>query len=114
MPSLEAIRYPDAIVRRRYLSGDYDDTGCWVRGEATGTPMRGSVQPVELEYLDLPGEGARLVERLKVYVPASSGDLRATGDGAEADQVVYGGKVYTVEESRAWPGHTRALLIRAT
>ena len=114
MPTVAALRYRDTITRRRYDGGDYNDVGRWVRGEATETAMRGSVQPVALEDLDRPGEGARLVGRLRIYVPASSGGLRGAEDGGEADQVVYGGKVYTVEESRTWATHTRAILLRET
>ena len=69
------------------------------------------MQPLALEDSDFVG-GAQLVERLKVYLPASSGDLRAAADDSPADQVVYKGKVYTVEESRTWPRFTRGTLLR--
>ena len=106
------LRYRDAIVRRRYDSGDYNGVGRWVPGVAVETAMRGSVQPVALTDVDRQGEGSRLIERLRVYVPASSGDLRAASDTTQADEVVVAGAVYVVEESRTWPDHTRALLIR--
>lgn len=73
--------------------------------------LRCAVQPLALEDVDFVG-GAQLQERFKVYVPANAGDLRAASDDAEADKVVYRGKVYVVVESRAWPKFTRAMLLR--
>ncbi len=114
LTSLASLRFPDEIVRLRFDAGDYDDTGRWQSGDPVEAPMRASVQPVALEDVDNLGEGARLRQRLRVYVPSSSGELRAAADTAEADRVHVGGKVYTVEESRTWPDHTRAVLIRET
>ena len=113
MATLASVRYRDTIVRLRYPDGAYDGRGRWVRGEAEETELRAAVQPVALEDSDMQ-EGARLVERLRVYVPASSGDLRAAADDTVADRVEHGGEVYTVAMSRTWPGHhTRAVLERA-
>ena len=113
MPTLGVLRYTDAIVRRRYDRGDYNGVGRWVPGEPAAAAMRASVQPVALEDVDRQGEGGQLRERVLVYVPASSGDLRAASDTTQADEVVHAGAVYVVEQSRTWPGsHTRALLIR--
>ena len=105
-------RFPDTITRRRRAPVDYDKYGDRVKAYMVETELRAAVQPIALEDRDLVS-GAQLVERLKVFVPASSGDLRAASDDlGEADKVVYGGKVYTVEESRTWPRFTRATLLR--
>ena len=71
------------------------------------------MQPLALADSDFAG-GAQLVERLKVYVPDSAGNpLAAAFDESLADKVVFGGKTYTVEESRRWRGsHVRATLLR--
>ena len=106
-------RFPDTIVRKRRSPVDYDQYGDRVdNAYMVETELRCSVQPIELEDSDLVS-GAQLRERLKVFVPAGAGDLRTAGDDlAEADQVIYKGKVYVVEESRAWPKFTRATLLR--
>ena len=105
-------RFPDRITRRRRSPVDYDRFGDRVDAYEAETELRAAVQPIALEDSDLVS-GAQLVERLKVFVPASSGDLRAAGDDfAEADQVDYKGKRYVVEESRTWPKFTRATLLR--
>ena len=108
-------RFPDTITRRRRSPVDYDNFGDRVdNAYRVETELKCAVQPLSLEDLDLV-EGSRLVERLKVYVPARSGDLRAAADDlGEADRVVYKGKVYMVEESRTWPKFTRATLLRET
>ena len=107
-------RFPDRITRRRRSPVDYDRFGDRVDAYMVETELRAAVQPIALEDSDLVS-GAQLVERLKVYVPASSGDLRAASDDlGEADQVDYKGRRYTVEESRAWPKFTRATLLRET
>ena len=103
-------RFQNTITRLRSGPGSYVN-GEWVPGTETEVELRAAVQPLALEDADFVG-GAQLQERLKVYLPASSGDLRAAFDDAPADQVVYKGKVYTVEESRTWPKHTRATLLR--
>ena len=103
-------RFPETITRRRSTAGSYVN-GEWVPGGETEAELRAAVQPLVLEDSDFVG-GAQLQERLKVFVPAASGDLRAAADDAPADQVVYKGKVYTVEESRTWPKFTRAMLLR--
>ena len=107
-------RFPDTITRRRRSPVDYDKFGDRVKAYEAETEMRASVQPIALEDSDLVS-GAQLVERLKVYIPASEGDLRAASDDlGEADQVVYRGKLYVVEESRTWPKFTKAMLLRET
>ena len=107
-------RFRDTITRRRRSPVDYDQYGDRVKAYMVETELRCAVQPIALEDRDLVS-GAQLVERLKVYVPTSEGDLRAAGDDlAEADQVQYKGRRYVVEESRTWPRFTRATLIRET
>ena len=104
-------RFRDTITRRRAGIGVYDRYGDFQEGASTDLDMRASVQPIALEDSDLVS-GAQLQERLKVYLPASEGDLRAAFDDRLADQVVYKGKVYVVEESRTWPKFTRATILR--
>ena len=106
-------RFRDTIIRRRRSPVDYDAYGDRVdNAYMVETELKCAVQPLSLEDADLVG-GAQLIERLKCYVPASSGDLRAASDDlGEADQVEYQGKVYVVEESRTWPKFTRATLLR--
>ena len=105
-------RFPDTIIRRRSGAGGYV-SGEWVPDADAETELRASVQPITLEDADIAG-GVQLVERLKVFVPASAGDLRAAADDSSADQVICKGKVYVVEESRTWPKFTRATLLRKT
>ena len=106
-------RFPDTITRRRSGPPFQDDYGRKIEPQVTELEMAASVQPLALEDSDFAG-GAQLVERLKVYVPSSEGDLRAAADDGLADEVVYRGQVYAVEESRTWPKFTRAMLIRAS
>lgn len=106
-------RFPDTITRRRQGEGDYDETGSYVEGAVTETELQASVQPLEIEDIDAVG-GEQLSERLKVYIP-QPGALSAAFDDSRADEVLYGGNEYVVEESRSWPGsHTRATLLRQT
>ena len=106
-------RFPGTITRRRQGVGDRNTAGEYVPGTMTETDFRASVQPLELEDSDIAG-GASLEERLRVYVPVPDA-LMAAFDDREADEVVYDGTTYTVEESRSWPGsHTRATILRAT
>ncbi len=106
-------RFPDTIVRKREGPGSHDGYGEWVPGTVTETELSASVQRLDLEDSDTVG-GARLVERLKVFVPVSSGDLQAAFDDAGADRVVWKGREYVVEESRTWPRFTHATLLRET
>ena len=107
-------RFPDTITRRRRSPVDYDAFGDYVQAYWVEAELRCAVQPIALEDSDLVS-GAQLVERVKVFVPTSEGDLRAASDDlSEADKVVYRGKTYTVEESRTWPKFTRATLLRET
>ena len=111
--SLSFRRFPDTITRRR-SSGPYqDDYGRKIDPQVTELEMACSVQPLALEDSDFAG-GAQLVERLKCYIPSTEGDLQAAVDDGLADEVVYRGEVYAVEESRTWPKYTRAMLIRAS
>ena len=103
-------RFPETIIRRRVGEGSYV-LGQYRPGKPVDTDLRANVQPLALEDSDFVG-GAQVVERIKVYVPASSGNLQAAFETMAADQVLYGGKVYTVEESRTWPRFTRATLLR--
>ena len=103
-------RFPDTITRRRSAPGRFV-LGEWMPGSETEVDLRAAVQPLALEDADFAG-GAQLQERLKVYLPASEGELRAAFDEGEADKVVYRGKLYVVEESRTWPKFTRATLLR--
>ncbi len=108
---LAARRFPDRILRRRAGPG-MRVRGEWVPGPVVETELAASVQPLALEDADISG-GAQLVERIKVYIPESDA-LAAAFDESIADEVVIGAKTYTVEESRSWPTHTRATLVRAT
>ena len=105
--------------------------GSFEPGAVTEAILPASIQPAKLEDLDLP-EGSRYSERLAVFVPVgiervvggfgSTGyvdgalnPLVATFDDAQADEVLYAGLSYTVEESQLWAGsHCRAVLLRET
>ena len=106
-------RFPDAIIRRRTTGSGRNTHGEWVEGTVTETDLAASVQPISLEDDDRP-EGARLRERFRVYVPASSGDLRAAFNDEEPDRVVWKGVEYVVEESETWPKFTKATIFRET
>lgn len=110
--TLAARRFPDTITRRRQGPGDYSEVGQWVPGPITETELRASVQPLDLADNDIEG-GSQLTERLKVYVGEPDA-LVAAFDDREADEVVIGGETFTVIESRSWPTHTRATLLRET
>ena len=111
--TLAARRFPDTIIRRRTAPTTFNMYDEPTPGTVEEVELRASVQPLSTEDLDAV-EGARLVERLKVYVPLP-GALVAAFEDSTADEVVYDGKMYTVEESRSWPGsHTRATILRAT
>ena len=110
--SLSFRRFPETIIRVRTEGDLQDDYGRRIVPATVETEMKASVQPLDLEDSDFQG-GVQLIERLKVYVPASEGDLLAAFDSGLGDEVIYQGKVFKVEESRTWPGFTRAMLIRA-
>ena len=110
---LAARRFPDTITRRRRAPGDRNVFGEWVQGAVTETDLRASVQPLKLEDADVEG-GARLQERLRVYVPGLHALIAAFGD-READRVLVDGAEYVVESSSTWSGnsaHTKAVLLR--
>ena len=110
---LAARRFPDTITRRRRMPGYYhDQTGAYVEGSVEEVDLRASVQPLAIEDSDFVG-GALLVERAKVYVPEPDA-LVAAFDQSVADEVLIGTKTYVVEESRSWPSHTRATVLRET
>ena len=48
------------------------------------------------------------------FVADDTEPLRAAFEDRQADQVVVGGDVFTVEESQSWPNHTEATLLRET
>ena len=127
-------RFPDVVTRLRTSPGVRDNTGETVPGAVAEVDFPASVQPVELIDKDR-SEGVLLTDRLRVYVvpidrlgPAfgsafggafdtapGAGDgplLAAAFDEAVADRVRYDGRLFVVEESQAWSGHTRAVLLR--
>ena len=109
--TLAARRFPHTITRRRTMPGHRDDFGEHVPGTVEETDLRASVQPMSLEDSDLVG-GVQVSHRLSVYVPEPDALSAAFMDDA-ADQVLYGGNQFVVEESQSWPGsHTRAVLLR--
>ena len=104
-------RFPQTITRRRQAPGGRDSFGEFQPGAIVETEMKESVQPLAIEDKDLE-EGARLSEKMKVYLPVQNALVAAFGD-RQADKVLYDGIEYVVEESRSWPGgHTRATLLR--
>ncbi|MCY4498407.1 MAG: hypothetical protein OXC14_14100 [Rhodospirillaceae bacterium] len=113
MRNLSPRRFPDIITRRRQAPGAYNSAGEYVEGAVTETELWASVQPLSAEDVDAV-EGARLSDRLKVYVPEPDALVAAFVD-READHVVWLGQNFTVIESRSWPGsHTRATILRET
>ena len=89
-----------------------NEYGEYVPGARSESTFRASVQPVSLEDVDAP-EGARLLHRLKIYIPEPNA-LAAAFDEAAGDAVVFGGKEYLVEDSQSWPNHTKAIVLRQT
>ena len=112
---LSARRFPDTIIRRREMPGDYNSYGEWVSGPALHQDMQASVQPVSLEDENELG-GEQLAERWIVFVlPAADGTtLRGAFDNAKADQVLWQGNLYNVVSSKNWPNYTRAIIGRNT
>ena len=107
------VGFRDTITRRRRMPGHYhEDHGEYVEGSVEETEIRASVQPLAIEDSDFVG-GAQLVERVKVYVPEPDALVAAFATSV-ADEVVIGTKTYVVEESRSWPSHTRATVLRET
>ena len=120
MSTISFRRYPDKIIRRRSGRGSYV-LGVFEPGEQVWLEIAAAVQPLAREDRDFEG-GAQQKARLKCYVP-QSGDpdaspltpiLAAAFERSEADRVVWQGRLYVVEESRAWPRFTRAILLRET
>ena len=105
------VGFNDTIVRRRAGPG-MRVRGEWVPGPVVETELAASVQPLALEDADIAG-GAQLIERFKIFVSQPDA-LVAAFDESVADEVVIGTKTYTVEESRSWPSHTRATVVRVT
>ena len=103
-------RFPDRITRLRQMEGTVNKAGEWEPGAVIETVFAASVQPIKVEDVDAV-EGARLSERLKVYLPIADA-LMAAGETFEADLVRWKGRTYTVIESRSWErGHCRATLL---
>ncbi len=104
-------RFPESIVRLRQMEGAFNAAGEWTPGGVNETTFRASVQPVILEDRDIEA-GSGLSEKIKVFVPDEDA-LLAAFDGAEADQVRWRGRTYSVIESRTWTGrHCRAVCLR--
>ena len=118
MRTLAPRRFPDVIIRYRIGRGRYV-LGEWVEGVEESIELAASVQPLSLEDSDFAG-GAQTRSLVKVFVPQSADPnaspltpiLAAAFAKSTADQVLWAGERYTVEESRRWPRHTRAILIR--
>lgn len=108
---MRARRFPETITRRREGPGERNQFGEWTPGAMSEKKFQASVQPLGLEDRDLI-EGARLVHRLKVFIP-EPGALVAVFDDAKGDRVAYGGAEYIVQESESWPDHTKATLVRS-
>ena len=117
--ALSARRFPDTIIRRRTSRGSLCTLGQFVPGAMVSLELAANVQPILLEDSDFAG-GAQLRSLVKAYVPQSADPnaspltpiLAAAFDTSEADEVLWAGMIYTVEETRAWPKFTRAILIR--
>ena len=108
---LSARRFPHTITRKRQLPGEYNDFGEFEPGAVEEVELRANVQPLDTEE-DTALEGARLDQRLKVFVPAA-GALAPAFESAEADKVLVDGIEFVVEKSRDWrDSHTRAILLR--
>ena len=112
---LSSRRFPDRIIRRREMPGDYKQHGEYEPGPTSDVELRASVQPERLEDTNEVG-GGRLSERWTVYVlPAADGTtLAGAFDNASADKVLWQGEIYNVIESQNWPSYTRALIGRNT
>ena len=89
-----------------------NDFGEFVPGDVVETAFRANVQPLAIEDTDFVG-GSQLSERMKCYIPEPDA-LVAAFEDRKADYVALAdGRVFVVEESRAWTGsHTRAILLR--
>ena len=111
MRRLAARRFPDTVTRLHRGAGLRNKVGEWVPGGVTETELAASVQPAGLEDADQES-GARLVERIVVYLRGEDMVLAAFDEG-EADRVRWKGAVYVVERSMSWTGsHTRAVCLR--
>ncbi len=99
------------MTRLRRGEGRRDRSGAWIPGEEVETGFRANVQPVALEDADEEG-GARLSEKIKVYIPEED-SLLAAFDEVEADRVRWRGQTYVVERSMSWTAsHCRAICLR--
>ncbi len=111
MATLAPRRFPDRITRLREIEGHRNSAGEYVSGGTEEFVLLASVQPVELGDIDAE-EGARLSERIVVYVPEPDA-LLAAFDDSEADRVRWQGREYTVIQTRSWSrGHCRAACLR--
>lgn len=71
------------------------------------------MQPVSLEDDISGGDGARVVERVKVFIPEPDA-LRAAFETGKADRVRWFNREYKVERSEAWGKYSQAVLFRET
>ena len=113
MTGLAPRRFPHRITRRRQEPASRNAFGEFAEGAVTEVEFAASVQPMALEDADIAG-GVSLHDRRVAFVPEPDA-LRAAFEDREADQVIFFGTTFVVEESRSWPGsHTRATLLRET
>ena len=102
-------RFPDTITRIRKTGRRVG--GLWQDDPPVETTHRASVQPISLED-EVEREGARLVERVTVFVPEKD-VLRAADDEQPADEVRWFNREYKVERSEDWGVYTQAILLRS-
>ena len=111
MTRLSGRRFPHEITRVREAPGDYNQYGEFVPGIITRQIVKSNVQPLSLSD-DIVSEGARIMNRIKVYVPVAplttTSPLLAASTDHNPDKVQYRGDTYVVEESWFWGDHVRA------
>ena len=113
---LSGRRFPHTITRQRQTPGHFNQYGEFVPGSTLTHDFRANVQPLSLTD-DLLSEGARIMERIKIYVPIDESrptvpPLRAAETDTEPDKVLYNSKTYQVEESWFWGDHVLATALR--
>lgn len=97
--------------------GDRDEHGEWVSGETVTTPVRGAVLPMDLaderlQRLDLEG-GARLVEAIEVFLPASANaqPLRTGVEQTGGDVLRVDGKDFRVASCLPYHQHSEIIAV---
>ena len=80
-------------LKRPTGAGSYDANGIWQRPTYADTPIRGAIQPITAQDIEMMPEGERRKQMVKLYTNA---EIRVTGDTSqtESDLIDDNGRIY--------------------